>query len=147
MKHFSFIQQKLDFLPYPWNGFGGVFNFTKIRQSGSESLLSRVSPKSFNLITYWENDGISLRFAYNWRDDQQTAGANSFLGTGTRTIKAKGRLDFSGSYAVTKNLKLYVQGINLTDEITTSHYGFTDDAIHQLSYTGRIYKVSASYKF
>ncbi|MGJ8681621.1 TonB-dependent receptor [Paraglaciecola sp.] len=141
------IQQKLDFLPYPWNGFGGVFNYTKIDQKGDEGLLSRVSPESFNVITYWENDGVSLRFAYNWRDDQKTAGANSFLGTGTRTIKAKGRLDFSGSYAVTKNLKLYVQGINLTDEITTSHYGYTDDAIHQLSYTGRIYKVSASYKF
>ncbi|MCF2946952.1 TonB-dependent receptor [Paraglaciecola aquimarina] len=141
------IQQKLDFLPYPWNGLGGVFNFTKVKQSGAEQQLSRVSPKSFNIITYYENDGLSLRFAYNWRDDQTTAGANSFLGTGTRVLKAKGRLDFSGSYALTKDLKVYLQGINLTDEIGVSHYGYNDDAIHQLSYSGRIYKVSASYKF
>ena len=141
------IQQKLDFLPYPWNGFGGVFNYTKIKQTGAESQLSRVSPQSFNLITYYENDGISLRFAYNWRDDQKTAGANGFLGTGTRTIAAKGRLDFSGSYKLNKKTKIFLQGINLTDEITVSHYGFTQDAIHQLSYTGRIFKASINYRF
>ena len=141
------IQQKLDFLPYPWNGLGGVFNYTKLKQSGAEQQLSRVSPQSFNIITYYENDGLSLRFAYNWRDDQTTAGVNGFLGTGTRIIKANGRLDFSGSYALTEDLKVYLQAINLTDEIGVSHYGYSDDAIHQLSYSGRIYKVSASYKF
>ncbi|AWB66071.1 TonB-dependent receptor [Saccharobesus litoralis] len=141
------IQQNLDFLPYPWNGFGGVFNYTKLRQSGSETLLSRVSPESYNIITYWEDEDISVRFAYNWRDDQTTSGANSFLGTLDRTIAAKGRLDFSSSYKINENMKVYFQAFNLTDEVVTSHYGDDDRAIHQLTYNGRIYKASFNYKF
>ena len=141
------VQQKLDFLPYPWNGFGGVFNYTKLRQSGDAGRLQRVSPESFNFISYWENDGVSLRLSYNWRDDQITAGANSFLGTGVRTIKAKGRLDLSSSYKINSKTKIFFQAFNLTDEVTVSHYGDTDDAIHQLTYNGRIYKASISYKF
>ena len=141
------VQQKLDFLPYPWNGFGGVFNYTKLKQTGDETLLTRVSPESYNLITYWENDGFSVRFAYNWRDDQTLQGANSFLGTGIRTRKAQGRLDFSGSYAVTKNLKVFLQAFNLTDETGKDFYGNDERAIHSLTYAGRIYKATVSYKF
>ncbi|WP_016956593.1 TonB-dependent receptor [Catenovulum agarivorans] len=141
------IQQKLDFLPYPWNGFGGVFNFTKLRQSGDENELPRVSPKSYNLIGYWENDGVSLRLAYNWRDEQSLAGANSFLGTGTRTRAERGRLDFSGSYKVSKKFTVNLQAFNLTDEVGTDYYGYDERAIHSLQYEGRVLKAGFSLKF
>ncbi|WP_016956489.1 TonB-dependent receptor [Catenovulum agarivorans] len=141
------IQQNLDFLPYPWNGFGGVFNYTKLRQSGSEAELTRVSPESYNLIGYWENDGISLRLAYNWRDDANLQGANSFLGVNTRTRKDYGRLDFSGSYALTKKIKLFLRGYNLTDEVGYEYLGNDERALSRMTYTGRVFQVSASYKF
>lgn len=141
------IQQKLDFLPYPWSGFGGVFNYTELKQSGSEQELTRVSPKSYNVITYWEDGPVSLRLAYNWRDDQILQGANSFLGTGVRTREAQGRLDFSGSYQFSKNLKLFVQAFNLTDEVHKDYYGYDERAIHSLSYQGRVYKASINYRF
>lgn len=141
------IQQKLDFLPYPWNGFGGVFNYTKIKQTGDEAKLQSVSPESYNLITYWENDGISLRFAYNWRDNQIKQGVNAFLGTGVRTQKDRGRLDFSGQYKLNEHVNLYFQAFNLTDEIGKQYYGYDERAIHTLTYSGRQYKASVSYKF
>ncbi|EWH10498.1 rhodanese-like protein [Catenovulum agarivorans DS-2] len=141
------IQQKLDFLPYPWNGFGGVFNFTKLRQSGDENELPRVSPKSYNLIGYWENDGLSLRLAYNWRDEQKLAGANSFLGTGTRTRSERSRLDFSGSYKVSNKFSVNLQAFNLTDEVGTDYYGYDERAIHSLQYEGRVLKAGFSLKF
>ncbi|MBD1388663.1 TonB-dependent receptor [Neiella sp. HB171785] len=141
------IQQKLDFLPYPYDGFGGVFNYTKIDQSGSELLLTRVSPKSYNLIGYWENNGFSARFIYNWRDKQTLKGANSFLGTGERTRDERGRLDFSGSYKINKNLKVILQAFNLTDEEVKDYYGSNKKAIHSISNSGRIYKAALSYRF
>tara|TARA_Y100000296_G_scaffold68058_1_gene81079 strand:+ start:884 stop:4126 length:3243 start_codon:yes stop_codon:yes gene_type:complete len=141
------IQQKLDFLPYPWNGFGGVFNYTSLDQEGSEVELTRVSPESFNVITYWENDGISLRLSYNWRDDQTLRGANSFLGTNARTRKAIGRLDFVGSYALNKKTKLFLRAFNLTDEVGEEFLGTDERAISRLTYTGRIYQLAVNYRF
>jgi TonB-dependent receptor len=141
------IQQKLDFLPYPWNGFGGVFNYTKLKQSGSETQLSRVSPESYNIIGYWENDGISLRLAYNWRDDQTLVGANSFLGTNARTRLSQGRLDFVGSYAINKKTRVFLRGFNLTDEIGQEYLGFDERAVSRITYTGRIYQVAVNYSF
>ncbi|GEA12924.1 TonB-dependent receptor [Alteromonas sp. KUL49] len=141
------VQQKLDFLPYPWNGFGGVFNYTKLRQSGSEVELTRVSPESYNVIGYWENDGISLRLSYNWRDDQTLRGANSFLGTNARTRLAQGRLDFVGSYALNKKTKVFLRAFNLTDEIGQEYLGTDERAVSRITYTGRIYQVAVNYKF
>jgi TonB-dependent receptor len=140
------IQQNLDFLPYPWNGFGGVFNYTKLRQSGDIEI-DRISPESFNLIGYWENDGISLRLAYNWRDDLRVRGQNSFLGTNVRTREAIGRLDFVGSYKLNKKAKVFLRAFNLTDEYGLEHLGDNREAVARLTYTGRIYEVSLNYRF
>lgn len=145
------VQQNLDFLPYPWNGLGGVFNYTKLDQKStspdSTSAFLRAAPRSYNVVTYWENDGISLRFAYNWRDDSVIRGANSFLGTIDRTQKARGRLDFSGSYKFNRNLKLSLRAYNLTNSIREEHFGFNDQATARYTYDGRIYQVGLNYNF
>ncbi|MDO6693288.1 TonB-dependent receptor [Aliiglaciecola sp. 3_MG-2023] len=145
------VQQKLDFLPYPWNGFGGVFNYTYIDQDATlegDSKLYKVSPSSYNLIGYWENDGISIRLAYNWRDkfDIQYPGG-SYYGTEDRTVKASGRLDLASSYKVNKDLRLHFKAYNLTNEQTYEYFGDDEKAIARLDYTGRIYEVSLNYAF
>ena len=145
------MQQKLDFLPYPWNGLGGVFNYTYIDQDATlegDSKLYKVSPSSYNLIGYWENDGISIRLAYNWRDkfDVQYPGG-SYYGTEDRTVKASGRLDLASSYKVNKDLRLHFKAYNLTNEQTYEYFGDDERAIARLDYTGRIYEVSLNYSF
>lgn len=141
-------QQKLDFLPYPWNGFGGVANFTYIDQDGTEdSQLYKVAPKSYNLIAYYENDGFSARLAYNWKDDSVLKGQNSFLGVQERVQKATGRLDFVTSYAFTKKFKVFLRGYNLTDEQRYEYWGEDERAVSRVDYTGRIYEASFSYSF
>lgn len=145
------LQQKLDFLPYPWNGLGGVFNYTYIDQDATvegDSKLYKVSPSSYNLIGYWENDGISIRLAYNWRDkfDVQYPGG-SYYGTEDRTVKASGRLDLASSYQVNKDLRLHFKAYNLTNEQTYEYFGDDERAIARLDYTGRIYEVSLNYSF
>ncbi|WAJ71928.1 TonB-dependent receptor [Catenovulum adriaticum] len=149
------VQQKLDFLPYPWNGFGGVFNYTYIDQKTSDDLdsdndnakLYKVSPESFNLIGYYENDGFSLRLSYNWKDDSLLKATNTYLGLLPRTQQASGRLDFSSSYQLTKDLKVFLRGYNLTDEKRVETWGFSEKAVNRVDYTGRIFQVSLNYNF
>lgn len=147
------IQQKLDFLPYPWNGFGGVFNYTYIDQDSDDDVnddinrLYKVAPESFNLIGYYENDGFSLRVAYNWKDDSLLRATNTYLGLLPRTQKASGRLDAVASYKINSNFKVFLRGYNLTDEKREEHWGFNDKAIARVDYTGKVYEVSVNYNF
>ncbi|WP_371192643.1 TonB-dependent receptor [Glaciecola sp. SC05] len=150
------IQQKLDFLPYPWNGFGGVFNYTKINTDESEdgTTLLRVSPESYNIVGYWENDGFSVRLTYNWRDSQQLSqniilnGTNSaFLGTDARFETSRGRLDLAASYRFNRNLRFDLRAFNLTQDQGYEFIGGNEDAVNRIRYAGRTYSFGASYTF
>jgi TonB-dependent receptor len=144
------VQQKLDFLPYPWNGFGGVFNYTYVdTDEGANTRMTRISPRSYNIITYWENDGVSVRFSYNWRDVTllDVGGNTSFLGSDAREQTAGGRLDLSASYKVNKKLKLNLLGYNLNNNQDYEFTGGNKAAISRVRYSGRTYQVSASYSF
>ncbi|KMT64474.1 TonB-dependent receptor [Catenovulum maritimum] len=144
------IQQKLDFLPYPFNGFGGVFNFTKIDlDEGGGQPMTRIAPYSYNLIGYYENDGASIRLAYNWQDEKLlSAGGNtSFLGSDARTQTAGGRLDLSTSYRFAKGMKVNFMAINLNNRQEYEYIGGNDQAINRIRFAGRTYSVSFSYNF
>lgn len=144
------IQQKLDFLPYPWNGFGGVFNFTKIDlDEGEGAAMTRIAPYSGNLIGYYENDGFSIRLAYNWQDEKllSAGGTTNFLGSDARTQTAGGRLDLATSYRIAKGLKLNVKAFNLNNRQEYEYIGGNEQAISRIRYAGRIYTASISYSF
>ncbi|MCF2946949.1 TonB-dependent receptor [Paraglaciecola aquimarina] len=144
------IQQKLDFLPYPWNGFGGVFNFTKIDlDEGGGQPMTRIAPYSGNLIGYYENDGFSIRLAYNWQDEKllSAGGTVSFLGSDARTQTAGGRLDLAASYRVTKKLRVNLKAFNLNNRQEYEYIGGNDQAINRIRYAGRIYTANLSYNF
>ncbi|MGJ8691652.1 MAG: TonB-dependent receptor [Thalassotalea sp.] len=142
------VQQKLDFLPYPYNGFGGVFNYTYITQDtdGEESLY-KIAPKSYNIIGYYENDGYSVRLAYNWRDNSILEGGSQFLGDAQRTQKAGGRLDLSASYTIQPGLVVRLQGYNLNDEQRYEYIGDNEAAVSRVDYTGRTFQLGVSYSF
>lgn len=144
------MQQKLDFLPYPWNGFGGVFNFTKIDlDEGDGQPMTRIAPYSSNLIGYYENDGVSIRLSYNWQDEKllSSGGTTSFLGSDARTQTAGGRLDLSASYRISGGLKLNLRAYNLNDRQEFEFIGGNEDAISRIRYSGRTYSASLSYRF
>jgi len=150
------VQQKLDFLPYPFNGFGGVFNYTKINTDESEDgqTLLRVSPESYNVVGYWENNGFSIRLTYNWRDEQQLSqnivldGTNSgFLGTDARFETDRSRLDLAATYRFNKNLSFNFRAFNLTEDQGYEFIGGNQDAVNRIRFAGRTYQASVSYRF
>ncbi len=144
------IQQNLDFLPYPWNGFGGVINFTKVEiDTNGTQTLARISPHTANIIGYYENDGFSLRLAYNWQDEKllRSTGLGNFLGTEDRTQTSGGRLDASISYRITKKLRANVRAFNLNNREEKEFIGGNPEAISRVRFAGRIYSASLSYNF
>lgn len=150
------VQQKLDFLPYPWNGFGGVFNYTKLNINDADdgSTLLRVSPESYNVVGYWENDGFSFRLTYNWRDKQQLSqnivldGTNSaFLGTDARFETSRGRLDMAASYRFNRKFRVDFRAFNLTEDQGYEFIGGNEDAVNRIRFAGRTYNFGVQYTF
>ncbi|WP_111979604.1 TonB-dependent receptor [Algibacillus agarilyticus] len=142
------IQQKLDFLPYPWNGFGGVLNYSYVenKESGGDGLVG-ISPNSYNAIAYYENDGFSFRLAYNYRDKYKLDGGASFGGPDQKNVKSRGQLDLSASYKLMKNLKVDLRGYNLTDENRYEYIGEDEGTVSKINYDGVTYAASVTYTF
>lgn len=143
-------QQYFDMLPAPWDGVGVQFNYTLIDvegvpnpaiQSGSEDYvdderseevigrlpLQSQSKHTFNFALMYEKGPISLRAAYNWRsrylvtarDGSNRPWPATWAGDG-------GYLDASAFYNITDDIKIGLQGQNLTNTVATTEFQSTD---------------------
>ncbi|KMT67091.1 TonB-dependent receptor domain-containing protein [Catenovulum maritimum] len=144
------IQQKLDFLPYPFNGLGGKLNFSKVElDEGEGQKMTKIAPYTANFIGYYENDGLSLRLTYNWQDQKllSTGGTTTFLGSDARTQTAGGRIDLSVGYKLSRNLRVSVKGYNLNNRKEYEFIGGNTSAINRIRFQGRIFSLGLSYNF
>ncbi|EMD84389.1 TonB-dependent receptor [Pacificimonas flava] len=117
-------QTFFDFLPAPFDGFGVQANYTYIDSEtpsaieGITTPLPNLSKNSFNISGLYENAGLAIRVAYNYR--------SKFLGSlyglpltdgGSQIIpvyrKGYGWLDASINYDLNENVTLTLEGSNL----------------------------------
>lgn len=103
------------------NGYGYSVNYTFAdADSPAEnypdlmSVFSDSSEHTFNLVGYYENETFNARLAYNWRSEYMMREAPGHYGN--REHQAYGSLDFSANYALTDNLDLTFEAVNLTKE-------------------------------
>ena len=109
-------------LPAPWDGLGIIANYTYIN-SGSDFLneltgaaygISGLSENTINLTLFYEKGPWSGRVSYNYRDD-----FNDSISDGQghpKFVDAYDQWDASFGYAVSENISIMLEGINLTDE-------------------------------
>jgi TonB-dependent receptor len=97
---------------------------------------------SANLVGFYEKNGFEARLALNWRDEyidhfgqQQN---NSQFGTEPTFVNAATTLDFSTSYQFTKNIDVYFEALNITNETFSTH-GRYDDQLLDIVDFGRSY--------
>ena len=169
-----------DFLPGFWGKFGHAINYT---YADSEAIVDpdnlqdpfnglpflNTSKHSANITGYWENDYSSYRLAYSYRSRNlsQTTNKKSAI-----IQEARGTLDFSANFNLSKDLKLSVSAINLTNSydkyingvaVTTDVGGnaipgivrevgndledVSDNRINAIRYYGRSYRLSLRYTF
>ena len=144
------IQQSFDFLPEPFKGMGGVFNYSYTRTKGkapdgSPAFLNNVSPRSYNFILYYETPVWGVRGVYNYRDDYNLPGGGTFSGA-ARAVKARGQFDLSASYKLSDNLSLALDGFNLTDTFRQEYEG-SMQKLRRADYDGRTLQATLRYTF
>ena len=120
-------QQDFAFLPGWAQYFGAVVNYTysdseatfvdKEQNETTSDLLDgfpmrNTSKNTFNSTLYWENEGLSLRLAYNYRSKSL---ANPAYFDGVLWTDDRDDLAFSANYKVNKKLSFNFSITNLTD--------------------------------
>ena len=116
-------QQVFSQLPAPFDGLGIQANYTWTESSAvyvdnEQSVkgdLEDVAKNSYNLTAFYEKNAFGLRLSYSWRD-----GVLNQIGTNSLASENKaefGSLDLSASYDISDNVTVFVEGINITDEV------------------------------
>ncbi len=136
------------------SGFGFIANATLVEADvgydnfslEQQFVLTGLSD-SANLIGFYDKNGLSVRVAWNWRDDFLAGTGQANVGAGPPTHTADyQQLDLSVSYWFTDQIQAYFDVLNLTDE-TTHVYG--RDKLQTLfaGQNGPRYNLGLRYKF
>ena len=138
-------QYTFNMLPAPFDGLGIQANYSYTHPSTAFT-----NSVTYNLIGFYEKGPLQLRVAYNWRN-AQVLSSNVVTVNGASVHNdefqgAYGQLDASIQYAVTKNVFLFAQALNLTDRKSIKYFG-VPDRIEDFEGYGRRFAVGARVKF
>jgi outer membrane receptor protein involved in Fe transport len=88
-----------------------------------------LSKHNVNVTGFYEKGPLSIRAAYNWRSKFLQTAADEIFPYFPIYNAATGQLDASVFYSVNKNVKVGIQGVNLTNEVTKTLQQFTPDGL------------------
>jgi len=137
------------------SGFGAVFNYTLVDTDLAYDNLSLNDTPALvglsdtaNFVAFYDQGGLQVRMAYNWRDEfLSDRKINNDL-TGPVYTDAYAQLDVNISYEVpaVEGLSIFIEGINITDEYTTK-FGRDSRLVLDISQSGARYALGARYSF
>lgn len=150
------VQQPFSFLPGALANLGMLANYTYVKSdieyltssNGSSSVVAPLlglSRNAANFTLYYEDSKFSVRGSVAYRSKYLTAvpgtEGNAWNGTNSTT-----NLDAQMSYALTDNLKVSIEAINLLD---TKNDQFVDETnrLNVLTHSGRQFNVGAKFTF
>jgi TonB-dependent receptor len=157
MKGFEIAyQQFFDMLPGFWSGFGVQANYTYIDSNGvpqaildpsgtggTASNIAKVntaflplvnlSKDNVNFQLMYARGPIDARVAYSWRSRYLLTVRDVITPFSPIFNEETGQVDASFLYSINDHVKIGVQGINLTDEITKTSQVLEADADHILT--------------
>lgn len=117
-------------LPGAWSGLGVLANATWIDSRhdsfivGQQTPLPNLSRKSANLVLMYEQQAVSVRLAYNWRD-RFLNGFTNIVGLGSIPAYTRGYgwLDASLTWRPHPQVSVAVEGLNLLRTVRSAYYG------------------------
>jgi TonB-dependent receptor len=89
--------------------------------------LEQLSKHNVNVAVFYEKGPISARVAYNWRSRFLLTASDVIFPYYSIFNEPTGQLDASLFVSLNKHLKVGVQGVNLTDEVTKTTQAYTTD--------------------
>jgi iron complex outermembrane receptor protein len=138
-------------LPAPFDGFGGAVNYTWMDSkdvgledelTGAELPFPGQSENSYNITVFYETNTWSARVAYNYRDGfLQSASDRS---GNPLYVDDAGYLDAKFNYTVNDNLKVYIDGKNLTGEVRSTNSG--PGRMSSYEWGGREYAIGLTWR-
>lgn len=144
------LQLPFYFLPDAFDGFGVMASYSYIDSStpikdvaGRVLPLPGLSSNNVNFVGFYERGPVSVRVAYNWRDEYLvglSAAATGIYNSPYTDLSTTLRYDISSS------ISLGLEANNLLDEKQRTYDG-VDEALRTNLFFGRIYKASVSLKF
>lgn len=139
-------------------GFGFIGNYTivdgdvgfdnfQVPSSGDPQFALLGLSDSYNLIGFYDKDGLQARVAWNKRG-QFLSSTIGVSGTPNNPLYVEGfgQLDFNASYEVHDGLTLFVEGINVLNA-TSRTIGRTPGYVNFAVQTGPRYNFGARYSF
>ncbi len=98
---------------------------------------------SANLSLIYDLDGLSVRVSYNWRDEFLS---DSDQHQAPVFTEAYGQWDININYAVTNNLTVFVEGLNITEETQRIYVRFPEQFLRGYQFGAR-YNLGVRYTF
>jgi iron complex outermembrane recepter protein len=145
-------QQPFTFLPGVLKNFGFLGNLTLLDSKVNYGTLAAplrdqltgLSETGFNTTLYYEDSKFSARVSGAYRSDFLTLvpGRNGNDVEGTR---ATFNVDAAMSYAITDNIRVTLEGINLTDEVRPQYADSIGDRPVTFHHTGRTVLIGARF--
>lgn len=120
--------QSFDFLPAPFDGLGIIANYTILdaKNPDEEQPLLGSSEKTYNLVTYYEKEGLSVRVALNHRSEyalndgfyygRNYGPSSSLFANPGATLEARNQIDVSVGYEIDDSWKVSFEGININGD-------------------------------
>ena len=150
------FQRDFDFLPAPFDNLGAIVNYTysdgeslhNILVDGESVEVYRpfygLSENIYNATVYYETDNWGMRVSAAYRDDYLTQVETSSSDQDEAGFHGTTYWDFSAFYNVNDNLKVTLEGINLSDE-REEQYSDSDDRLYNTTVSGRTFYLGFTY--
>jgi TonB-dependent receptor len=141
--------QRFAFLPAPFDGFGVGGNVTYVKggvklNGGGKDLLPGASKWTWNAAVYYEAHGLQLRLA------AQYVGSDLYqIGDSPETDQFESprrTLDFTSSYDINKNFRVYLNVKNITNTPLRIYEGSPGRPI-QREFYNETYEAGVKFKF
>jgi TonB-dependent receptor len=141
--------QHYTMLPGFLSGLGTSFNWTHVNSSGQirpgeTGSLPSTARNTYNAQVYWENERFSVRLA-GYYVGRMLSAVGKTAAT-DRYTERRFSLDLGASYALTKNVSVYVAARNLLDTPVTATEGTSNRVIQRETY-GKTFLIGLSGSF
>lgn len=135
---------------FGYSGFGVQANMTIVNGDvdadrdivGRQFALPGLSD-SANLSVFYENDVISARIAYNWRDEFLTGFDND---QSPVFVEEYAPIDLNVTWYASDNLAVFFEAINITEEVQRVYVRYPEQFLRGNEYGAR-YNIGARYNF
>ncbi|WP_185236472.1 TonB-dependent receptor [Teredinibacter franksiae] len=148
------VKTIFDFLPAPFNNTGGDFNITVMNDADDVPHTSKLdgevlplleqSKSSFNIGGFYEDDNLSIRLAYNYREKylKRTAGKSG----APVFVDEAGHLDGKVMYTIGESgFTVFADARNMLSEVYLESAG--ESRLSDLQWAGRTYAFGFTYKY